>query len=288
MLRELGETYFSLVLQDYNRELRSIGRTLRDLLANLDGLHPHIMSRDHLMPGCGSVLPSVRVTPNQDGRLVLYVHQSRKDLCYFTAGIITAAAKMLYNQNVNIDLQFSNNSNTANAGDSTDKDKSGDTEGEGTDNAQSSRLSLDLINYTMILDISKDSLDNASAQKDTLDNTSIQNMQNETITKSSSQKEIPSKTSERTEKESMNTTKKMEIKTSIEKEINSETSKSSEWTSKNPLDLQVSVKTLNKSFPFHMVLDTELKITELGHTLLKLISPAIFNKHGAHFSNYFR
>ena len=38
MLRELGATYFSLVLQDYNRELHSIGRTLRDLLANLDGV----------------------------------------------------------------------------------------------------------------------------------------------------------------------------------------------------------------------------------------------------------
>ncbi len=273
MLRELGATYFTLVLQDYNRELRSIGRTLRDLLANLDGLHPHILSRDHLMPGCGSVLPSVRVTPNQDGRLVLYVHQSRQDLCYFTAGIIKSAAKMLYNQNVNIDLQFTNNAKTVNPGESTDTGKSGDTVAQ-----SSSPLSLDLINYTMILDISKDTVDNASAQ----------NMQKGTITQSSTQKEIPSKTSERTEKESVNTTKKMEIKTSIQKEINSGTSKKSEWTSKNPLDLQVSVKTLNKSFPFHMVLDTELKITELGHTLLKLISPAIFNKHGAHFSNYFR
>ena len=78
---EVGETYFSFVFERYERELLSVGGTIHDFLSNIDALHPHIRSHDHIIPACGTVLPCMRCTRDCTNTcLYLHVHQAKNNL----------------------------------------------------------------------------------------------------------------------------------------------------------------------------------------------------------------
>ncbi|XP_033742672.1 guanylate cyclase soluble subunit alpha-2-like [Pecten maximus] len=57
-------------------------------------------------------------------------------------------------------------------------------------------------------------------------------------------------------------------------------------TSDNPSDLKIGVDTFCSSFPFHVIFDRDLKITQLGSALLKMIAPGFATK-GQRFDTYF-
>ena len=56
-----------------------------------------------------------------------------------------------------------------------------------------------------------------------------------------------------------------------------------------PADLRVSVATLCRTFPFHVVFDRNLIITQLGASLFRMVSPALAGRGrpGPHLSDYF-
>ncbi|CAG5125457.1 unnamed protein product, partial [Candidula unifasciata] len=56
--------------------------------------------------------------------------------------------------------------------------------------------------------------------------------------------------------------------------------------SSNPRDLKIGVRTFCACFPFHVVFDESLNITQLGTTLAKMITPNVSIK-GKHLSTYF-
>ncbi|OWF48958.1 guanylate cyclase soluble subunit alpha-2-like [Mizuhopecten yessoensis] len=57
-------------------------------------------------------------------------------------------------------------------------------------------------------------------------------------------------------------------------------------TSDNPSDLKIGVDTFCSTFPFHVIFDRDLKITQLGTALLKMIAPGFATK-GQQFDTYF-
>uniref|UniRef100_A0A0L8IHS4 guanylate cyclase n=1 Tax=Octopus bimaculoides TaxID=37653 RepID=A0A0L8IHS4_OCTBM len=56
--------------------------------------------------------------------------------------------------------------------------------------------------------------------------------------------------------------------------------------SSNPADLKIGVRTFCKTFPFHVIFDRDLQITQLGSALMKMIAPEIASK-GLFFGTYF-
>ena len=90
----MRETYFSFVFERYERELLSVGGTIDDFLSNIDALHPHIRSHDHIIPACGTVLLCMRCTRDHTNTcLYLHVHQARDDLKHFYGTAIITKAR---------------------------------------------------------------------------------------------------------------------------------------------------------------------------------------------------
>ena len=94
---EIGEAYFSYLFERYERELLSVGGTIHDFLSNIDALHPHIQSHDHLVPVCGTVLPCMRCTRDHtSGCLHLHIHQGRNDLIHLCGTCPTFNSNLSY------------------------------------------------------------------------------------------------------------------------------------------------------------------------------------------------
>lgn len=57
--------------------------------------------------------------------------------------------------------------------------------------------------------------------------------------------------------------------------------------STNPSDSMIGVETFCETFPFHVIVDRQLQITQLGVALLRLIAP-LMSKQGDTFSTFFQ
>ncbi len=93
-LEDLGWNCFNICLEEYDRELRSIGSSLEEFFINLDDLKQH--SKHYHINEPSEVLPSFRCSLEQEGSFILYMYSSRIHFTHFLCGLIKAAASQLF------------------------------------------------------------------------------------------------------------------------------------------------------------------------------------------------